>query len=226
MSMTPDQTPYQSGWWGADLGKYRACDSTYCLFEYDSLPPLDESVLQGDFRWLTPPTAATEKQMQPHQPRQSAQQVAMLAQLQQLEQALVLPPAFRLFMSRTDWQDAMPSCTANYFLLPDEPVTNPFGGKSHWVNFFNDQQEVLQWYLYLAPTGEHSVMVTAFDLARDQELLRYDPARYRAQVWFCAPSFEAFLYRYWLENTIWFGLDEGSTLSAAQQSYLAHYAGQ
>jgi hypothetical protein len=41
----------------------------------------------------------------------------------------------------------------------------------------------------------------------------------------CAPSFEAFLYRYWLENTIWFALNEQhAPLTPPQQQYLHHYS--
>jgi hypothetical protein len=40
---------------------------------------------------------------------------------------------------------------------------------------------------------------------------------------FCAPGFEAFLYRYWMENTLWFAL-EGGMLTEAQRRYAAHYA--
>jgi hypothetical protein len=34
---------------------------------------------------------------------------------------------------------------------------------------------------------------------------------------------EAFLYRFWLENTIWFNLDLRKPLTEEQQRYLSHY---
>jgi len=41
----------------------------------------------------------------------------------------------------------------------------------------------------------------------------------------CGPSFEAFLYRFWLENTLWEAVNEGAgaPLTEAQERYLAHY---
>jgi len=41
---------------------------------------------------------------------------------------------------------------------------------------------------------------------------------------YCAPSFEAFLYRFWLENTIWFSLnDRKPSLTDEQKRYVSHY---
>jgi hypothetical protein len=41
----------------------------------------------------------------------------------------------------------------------------------------------------------------------------------------CGPSFVSFLYRYWLENILWFKLDDANSppLTAEEQRYLAHY---
>jgi hypothetical protein len=41
----------------------------------------------------------------------------------------------------------------------------------------------------------------------------------------CAPTFDEFIYRFWLENTLWFKLNEaGATLTPAEHAYAAHYA--
>jgi len=39
---------------------------------------------------------------------------------------------------------------------------------------------------------------------------------------FCAPSFEAFLYRFWLENSLWFALSDNQSLTDEQQRYVSH----
>ncbi|HEX6797136.1 MAG TPA: hypothetical protein VF116_05405 [Ktedonobacterales bacterium] len=41
----------------------------------------------------------------------------------------------------------------------------------------------------------------------------------------CAHSFPAYLYRFWLENTIWFKLngDDQTPLTAGERRYLEHY---
>ena len=36
------------GWWSFDLGKYRACDGTYALYKYDSLPPDLKQVIDAN----------------------------------------------------------------------------------------------------------------------------------------------------------------------------------
>jgi len=44
-------------------------------------------------------------------------------------------------------------------------------------------------------------------------------------MWFCAPSFKEFVYRFWLENEIWFTLiDKDRSLTSTEQSYLKHYS--
>jgi len=46
-----------------------------------------------------------------------------------------------------------------------------------------------------------------------------------ANTYVCAPSFEAFVYRWWLESTIYMKLDglESAPLTAEEHRYLAHY---
>ena len=39
----------------------------------------------------------------------------------------------------------------------------------------------------------------------------------------CAASFEAFLYRYWLEQRLWFALRDRQPLSREQERYSAFY---
>ena len=36
----------------------------------------------------------------------------------------------------------------------------------------------------------------------------------------CAPTFEDFILRFWLENTIWFSLNEARPLTSEQSEYL------
>lgn len=46
---------------------------------------------------------------------------------------------------------------------------------------------------------------------------------------YCAPTFSEFLYRFWIENEIWYGVErEGSErpLNALQVNYLNHLMGE
>lgn len=65
------------------------------------------------------------------------------------------------------------------------------------------------WYVYLTPSGSHSVVVSTYSsdqlvaLSRESENgtdTGCDPTT--LDIWFCAPTFEAFFYRYWLESQI------------------------
>lgn len=221
--MTPDQSPFPLGWMGTDLPGYRTCDGTYCFFNYDSLPPLDESQLRGQFQWLPPLEPRLQTIVEIH--RQTPPDKLKL-QLDKLithatHIGLTLPAPFLAFMADAQRRDQIPSCTACYFDLPEVIVKNPLGD-GYLIRFLNDQQDVLFWYLYLTPNGEEAVLVS--NLPYDTEdVSRFPSESVRNATAFCAPSFEAFLYRYWLENTLWFAL-EGGILTEEQKRYAAHYA--
>ena len=84
----------------------------------------------------------------------------------------------------------------------------------------NDQQSVLLWYLYLVPNGEHAVVVATpeWDENADGDTLE-DVVRL-TDIVLCAPTFDAFIHRFWLENTIWYALYEGRQMTGEQKRYL------
>jgi len=92
------------------------------------------------------------------------------------------------------------------------------------MRFLNDQQDVLLWYLYLTPEGEHCVLVTPLSL---DELTGPEYAERQTQIaqhiYVCSPTFESFIYRFWLENTLWENLEGVEALPEEQQRYLEHY---
>ncbi len=144
---------------------------------------------------------------------------------------LSLPDPFVRFMASPELQKHVPSCTDCHFYLPETIVPCPGSEDGYLIRFLDDQQFVLLWYLYLTASGKHSVLVAHprfHDLAESPEYA--EPFRSEEErqetlkgVYVCAPSFEAFLYRFWLENTIWFNLDLHKPLTEEQQRYLAHY---
>lgn len=90
---------------------------------------------------------------------------------------------------------------------------------------------MLLWYLYLTPQGEHRVLATHprfHDLAESPEYADLFKSEVERQetlkgVYVCAPSFEGFLYRFWIENTIWYNLYLRKPLTEEQKRYLSHY---
>jgi hypothetical protein len=93
------------------------------------------------------------------------------------------------------------------------------------VHFLSDSQYVLHWFLYVNLIGEHCVLVSknpygvqGFDLPESIDV-EIEP------ISCCALSFKEFIYRFWLENEIWFTLvDKDRSLNSTESSYLMHYS--
>jgi len=237
----PTTGPFATGWYSFDLGLYRPCNGTYCLSAYDSLPPLADAPLDGSLGWLTPLSAQHDQLMDVYRPGDATwaqltrRMDAIAEQARQL--GLTLPTSFAPFMTNAALQDRIPSCTACEFALPGRIARSVAGDGGYLISFLHDQQDVLVWYLYLTPTGEQRVVVSPYDYDGDDddpnapghvpsgvdELTDQQRAAIIANTFVCAPTFEAFLYRFWLENTIWFALNDGKQLTDAQQRYVAHY---
>jgi hypothetical protein len=217
--------PFENAWLSFDLGDYRPCDGTYCFYESDALPPLNENLFQGNFQWLPALSQEMKEEMAVYK---QADEVFIQKNLNQLMAAaqllhLTLPDAFVKFMSNIEWQDAIPSCTACYFDLAEKIVPCPLNSGGHLIRFLNDQQDVLLWYLYLKPTGEHCVVASgiAYD---DDELEPLTEEMIKNNTFVCETSFERFIYRFWLENAIWFALDEeDDVLTKEQKDYVGYY---
>jgi hypothetical protein len=218
----PSSSPFSSGWLAFELPGYRDCDGTYCFVPYEELPLLDEALFRGEFQWLT---GLDEKLKQVHKQMPEDKLGAKLSVLlnSAKEAGIQLPAPFVKFMSAPALQDQIPSCTACYFDLPDQIVKNPLEEGGHLIRFLNDQQGVLFWYLYLSPQGEHSVVVSPIPFDDPDTLKEVSREVLLANTALCAPSFEAFLYRFWIENTLWFALSDGKVLTDDQQRYVNHY---
>ncbi len=225
----PKPLPFPSGWWSFGLEGYRECDSTYCLYAYESLPPIDDAQLTGTLDWLVPLDEEVAEEMEVYHAADEEEGRLQLnvgkaaAQAQQL--GLPLPPAFLRLLGSRELQNRIPSCTACYFSLAEEILPYP-GKDGYFLRFLNDQQGVLLWYLYLTPQGDECVLASPYWLDEldnpdwYEDLTEGDRQAMLASTVVCAPSFEAFIYRFWLENTLYFDLDRGAPLTEAQQRYL------
>lgn len=219
-----DTFPFAFAWWGVDLPGARACDGTYCRFEYDALPPLDTTLLRGEFQWLMPPGARLDEITALH--RRADPQARMAARLKALaadaaEKGTTLPAPFIAFMGSLEWQERIPSCTACYFSLSEQLIASPVEQGAYLIRFYNDQQDVLLWYLYLPPSGAPYVVCSPIFFDTEEG----EPADVvKAHTVIVAPDFETFLYRWWMENVIWFANEEGDRkLTPEQEAYIAHY---
>lgn len=221
---------FQSGWWGIDLAPYRPCDSTYRRYPYSSLPPLlqpDESL-----SWLAQLDAGMAPVTPPRNPDyQRAARDALIAHAHTL--GLALPPAFVRLISSPDLQARIPSCTACEFDLASVLLPCPGKENGYIATFLRDQQYTVLWYLYLEPGGDQRILAFPGDMEEDldeaeEEGEEITVEEVAAQLRECAPSFTSFIYRFWLENTIWFKLHSRASqpLTDAEQAYLDWYSQQ
>jgi uncharacterized protein (TIGR02996 family) len=188
--------PFATGWYaaGADTPT-----------PYRSLPNLDLDQLSPDLPWLraVDPAEGVFHAAYQHE------ELAAIPKVQQRASRLnlLLPPGFesfaREFQRRLAFSRAAPSFD---FFLHDAAVFDfPKLGDAYLVSFFGDMDygnpHQHTWLLYLVPDIAWHCVV-AFELlgeARDPLSTYFYPEDPELIV-YCAPSFQAFLYRWWLES--------------------------
>lgn len=209
--MSDEAVGFPAAWCGTDLGDYRPCRELYEHYPYDSLPVLDTTRFVGEFQWLGDPGEAVPEQ------------VAKLADLERrlAAEGLALPEDFVTFHSASNLRYALAevSVTGCWSSLPG-PIPSPVEPGAFLVCFLGDQQDCVLWYLYLRPSGESFVVNSHLDFAREVD----DLVMEEAIVW-CAPDFEQFAYRFWVENRLREAVndDDEASLDRELRAYLDHY---
>jgi hypothetical protein len=191
------------------------------------------NLLDDDCKWLmgygTPHTRSGldlyERNLQPS----AVEELAVGANIE-------LPRSFRRFMNSPELQSRVRSCTDCY-LDPGERVVETVGSiRGHLVHFLSDSQSCAHWYLHILPSG-HSAVLECPDLYcyqiensdwMENPFCRLERIDLRGlEFAFCAPSFSDFIYRFWIENEIWFALKYEASrrpLNALELEYVGHYA--
>ncbi|WP_333776168.1 hypothetical protein [Streptomyces sp. IBSBF 3136] len=215
---------FDSAWCATDLGEYRHCRHTYEYYAYESLPPLDSTELTGTFQWL----GGTGEPVPEHVTALNCLAENLAAK------GLMLPRDFVTFQADSKLQYSLDEVSVTCCWTDiSEPLPSPVEPGAFLVRFLRDQQDCVIWYLYLRPSGEafvvHSYLDYEYEARRDEEETETnldDPEEQRAAILWCAPSFEEFAYRFWIENRLWHALN-GSDLSGLEpqvRDYLRHYA--
>lgn len=141
-------------------------------------------------------------------------------------EGLTVPATYVTFMNDASLQERIPTCTACYLDVPTKLVALPGGQPGRLLRFMNDQQCCVLWYLHLTADGACSVACA--EPANDDEDEdeadgeTLDDFMKLGDVAMCAPNFEEFVHRFWMENTLWFSLYEKTKapLTPEQQAYL------
>jgi len=216
---------FPQAWWATDLeiaglAAQRPRVSTYAAYDCATLPRLP-CELDGHFGWL-----AQAEEFDSHIGQESADAnhtrlPGLLASAQAL--GLALPATFLQFMGDPQLQSRVPSCTDCFLFLPPAPVVAPIG-EGWLVHFLADSQGCLFWYLFLRPGDAEPAVLCSTDFwgaAEDSdEGFAPDP---QTLAW-CAPSFEAFICRFWVENDLWLAHFEGEAPQPAAAEYARSYA--
>lgn len=216
-------------WWSTDLPGYREHSrpfATYSPFPYADLPSIERPLDPG-LEWLLAQPEVQGSLGHVDSGNEVPERSATASQLAALVggTTIELPPAFRTFVSEPGPRLRVRSATACYLDLAEFPVEVAGGGSL--IHFLSDQQWVLHWLISVGAEGSEAVVVTETPLgfeADEQRFARFDPASDHASV--CAESFSEFLYRFWIENEIWFralGNAEGTQLTDEQRRYAEHY---
>ncbi len=220
----------KTGWWAFELPGYRPHPqlSTYSLFSYEELPPI-QATLEDDFRWLKSepikPHAMAENRYSDGSKPDLGKLSGIVAQLE------VKPPQpFMTFMSSVDLHKRLRSCTDCYFDVADHASRTKTG---FLIHFMSDSQWCVHWYIHVGLSGEHYVAASlnAYGFALvdpDADTNRAYPQDEidleREEIWFCAPTFKEFTYRFWLENEIWYAMVwDKRPLTVLQQAYVNWY---
>lgn len=173
---------------------------------------------------------------------------------------LTLPDSFLRFMSDAGlrWQVERLSQTCSWFNLSNHVMRCPGFGDAYLISFMRDQQDCVAWCLGLLPGEQCRVLavnddalMTLSEGAYDTLLGNLEPAEISDEViaavrresptgdaaevanrstFICAPSFESFIYRFWIENALaakfdLFATTPNAPLTDAEQRYADHYMG-
>lgn len=214
----------KTGWWSFQLPKYRPHPKfgTYSLFSYQDLPPIREK-LDDDFRWLESQPTKKHSLIEGCYGDGSKPDLSKLALITaQLDVAV--PQALLTFINSINLHEKIRSCTDCYLDVADYAVKTKGAVEGYLIHFLSDSQWCGHWYVHVDHSGRHFVVVSldAYGFAHTGEAVEIDLAK--EEVWFCAPTLTEFIYRFWLENEIWFALMvDKRPLSRTEQEYVDHY---
>lgn len=225
-----DNFPFPNGWFTAGHGELWDCNSTYCFVPYETLPSLDSKNFDGNFQWLIDLADEQKEQLLPEDQVKLTDNFNNLSALTK-ERNLKLPDSFVRFITTSHLRNRIESCTDCYFDLSNRLITSPAANDGYLIRFLNDSQNVLLWYLYLNDKNESCIVVAKpefldelenadFSYTDEAESETIDDVIIPKDIFRCAPTFETFIYRVWIENSIWFALTDENSLIREQQEYM------
>lgn len=209
-------------WWGVGLGE-RSTNSTYAGFDHAAQPPIPFDRFDGTFQWLryAPVEFPAHTPVEPDDP-------AWAERLGRLRAAgYHVPTALEAFLADPTLHRGIPSCTDNHVVSAEYAVEQTLPDGDVFLTFYTDSQSCVIWGVRLGRGDDVYAPVLAgppefLDDARPDEPWLTFP-----ELSFSSPTLESFLYRWWIENRIWYATEwEGGAraLTPEEQAYLDHFA--
>ena len=218
-------TKFNFAWWGTGIGPAREASGTYERFQYHDQPPLPVDTFDGNFAWLS--------ESQPQSPYDQGPMWKAFCQ-EKRQQGYFVPRDFERFLSAKDLPARIKSCTDNFFESPPDPTADHTTLSAEredglLVSFYADSQYCVLWAILLPrEPGRYAPILAGppealfpEDWGDEEEGEAYDPGK----PVLAASQFEQFVYRWWIENEIWFATvwDESRRqLTPTEQAYLDH----
>jgi uncharacterized protein (TIGR02996 family) len=227
--MRVNPTPYPALWTGTTLWTgtaepaVRPANGTYERYALESLPPLQTDYPLVEWDWLTDPA----------QPRQAPEWTRRLVGTAEnwlprraANLGFVLPDAFVALTKNGRALAQIRSCTGCYFDFPEDIAPCPREPGGWFIPFYRDSQDCVWWSLHVAAPSYHCVVSHPPFSSEGRR-----PGRPNAnRTAFSAPSIHAFVYRWWIENEIYFRLidrrydfHDPRPMTPEMQAYLDHY---
>lgn len=211
--VVPPGEPFAAGWYGTGIGRVRRDIGTYTYFTPAEVPSIAVP-MNGTFDWLQRASAK--------RPMASTGGIAACLDRLLSSEGTRLPDAFvAFFRSPALWQKIR-SCTDCYFSLDTTAVEIP-GGLGWLVCFMSDSQDCKHWHLYLAPCGTKHAVVATYHYSGSESVKAGGGKPHRRDITTCAKSFEEFMYRFWLENELFYASFAKEDLPPGGAEYLAFY---
>jgi len=184
--------PFRPGWYSYGATTTKA---------YSTLPNIEPEGLSPDLPWLSGEGVEPRTDQEEYE----REEIAALARVKHgaEELRLALPPGFEALARDFARRKVITDDGYHEFFLHDATLYDfPRVGEGHLIVFFGDMHygasPQLSWALYLVPEVNWHCVV-AFPLGDDAESgLPDDPN----DIVYCAPSFQAFLYRWWRECAV------------------------
>ena len=223
--MLPEDSPFPCHWWGTSLEDVGLADvrprvGNYGCYEFANLPPVPNEI-NGNFDWLAIEPPQNEHNIGEERAAENAKALAMLcAACKQM--GVRLPSAFVKFMEAPSLHQRIRSNTDCFLDLCARPVQSPVGD-GYLIRFLADSQGCIFWYLFVTGDSSDHAVVSSSDFYGTEDDQSEDEPPDPSELAFSAESFEAFIWRFWLENEMWFSGWKKTPMPSAGEQYIEQY---